>query len=320
MGPVQGGRMSGPAGPTNAPAKAVRPGLGVALGLGAACCLGLAIAVSRFAYEGGTTGLTLGATRGVFLAAGLGTFLLASGRPLALSWRDWGHCAANGVLMGYVFYANVGAVQFIPIGFAALFYFTYPPMIAALTALLDRQWIGWPKASAVALSFAGLALMLGVSLADLDWRGAALSLTAALFTAINALWVVRHARHIDAIRFTFHMSVVAALFLLALGGAFGALVAPISVAGWLGLAGVVLLQSTGITVYFASLAHIDALKSGMLTNIQPVVSILAAYLIFGELLAPVQVVGGAMVLAGILYMQWRGRRDGRAVSAVQNSA
>ncbi|MHA1113032.1 MAG: DMT family transporter [Alphaproteobacteria bacterium] len=306
--------------PTTAAAPERKPGLGVLLALAAACCLGLAIAVSRFAYQGGTTGLTLGATRGLFLVVVLGTVLLARGRPLALSWRDWGHCAANGVLMGYVFYANVGAVEFIPIGLAALLFFTYPPIIAALTAFLARRWIGWPKAVAVAIAFAGLSLMLSVSLAEIDWRGAALSLTAALLTAISALWVVRHARHIDTIQFTFHMSIVAAVFLSLLGAGFGALVAPATAVGWLGLVGVVLLQSTGITVYFASLAHIDALKSGMLTNIQPPISIAAAYLLFGEYLEPLQFLGGGMVLAGILLMQWRDFRDTRALAVDQKSA
>ena len=50
----------------------------------------------------------------------------------------------------------------------------------------------------------------------------------------------------------------------------------------------------------------------MLGNIQPVTSIVAAFALFGEWLTPVQLVGGAMVIAGILIMQ---RHDARAAAA-----
>ena len=62
-------------------------------------------------------------------------------------------------------------------------------------------------------------------------------------------------------------------------------------------------------MYFAGIARIGALKSGMPGNIQPVTSIVAALALFGEWLTPVQLLGGAMVIAGILIMQ---RHDARA--------
>ena len=86
-------------------------------------------------------------------------------------------------------------------------------------------------------------------------------------------------------------------------------VLPVNAAGWGGLLGVAALQSGLAPVYFAGVARIGALKSGMLANIQPVTSIVAAFLLFGEWLTPVQLLGGAMVIAGILIMQ---RHDARA--------
>ena len=47
----------------------------------------------------------------------------------------------------------------------------------------------------------------------------------------------------------------------------------------------------------------------MLNNLQPVTSVLMAYFLFAELLSSVQIVGGAMVLGGILLMQWQDRRN-----------
>ena len=45
----------------------------------------------------------------------------------------------------------------------------------------------------------------------------------------------------------------------------------------------------------------------MLANVQPLSSIVLAFLVFGELLSGLQLVGGGMVLAGIWLMQRQDR-------------
>ena len=49
----------------------------------------------------------------------------------------------------------------------------------------------------------------------------------------------------------------------------------------------------------------------MLANIQPVTSIVAAFPLFGEWSTPVQLPGGAIIIAGIPVMQ---RHDARATA------
>ncbi|MBT3535138.1 MAG: EamA family transporter [Rhodospirillaceae bacterium] len=61
-------------------------------------------------------------------------------------------------------------------------------------------------------------------------------------------------------------------------------------------------------LYFLALTYIGAMKSAMFTNAQPLVSIAAAYLLFGEIMTPIQLLGGALVLGGIWLMQISGRR------------
>jgi len=52
----------------------------------------------------------------------------------------------------------------------------------------------------------------------------------------------------------------------------------------------------------------------MFTNAQPLVSITAAYLLFGEVMSPVQLLGGALVLGGIWLMQVSGKNLGKNLS------
>jgi DME family drug/metabolite transporter len=63
-----------------------------------------------------------------------------------------------------------------------------------------------------------------------------------------------------------------------------------------------------VPLYFLALAYIGAMKSAMFTNAQPLVSISAAYLLFGEIMTPIQLLGGGLVLAGIWLMQFSGRK------------
>jgi drug/metabolite transporter (DMT)-like permease len=288
--------------------EARRRTLGTALAVTAAVGLGLAVALSRYAYEGGSNGITVATTRACLMAIGLPLFCWFTARSLVLSWRAWGHCAGLGGLTAMMFYGHVGAVEFISVGLAVLLFFTYPPMIAVLNILVVRERVTLPNLIAISAAFLGLALMLGVSLDAVDLRGVALALGAGVAAAWNAVWLVRRMQHLDAMVVTTHMALVAAAVLLALCLGFGGIAWPKTGPGWGGLIAVVLLQANSVPIYFLALSYIGALKSAMLTNAQPLVSITAAYLLFGEVMTPVQLLGGAMVLGGIGIMQYFGQR------------
>ena len=62
-------------------------------------------------------------------------------------------------------------------------------------------------------------------------------------------------------------------------------------------------QTVSVTLYFVAIARIGSLKTAVVSNIQPLVSILFAIVLFGEFLSPVQFLGGCLVLSGIVLMQ-----------------
>jgi DME family drug/metabolite transporter len=145
--------------------------------------------------------------------------------------------------------------------------------------------------------------MLGVSFGAADPHGIALALAAGTAAAANAVWFARTVRHVDNVVATLHMTVAAMVSVCAVALVNGQLQLPHGAAGWAGFWAVVALQSLGAPVYFAAIRRIGAVKSGMISNIQPLVSILAAFALFGELLSAAQLAGGAMILCGIVLMQ-----------------
>lgn len=281
--------------------------IGFALALAATVGLGLAIAVARIAFEGGTNGQSVALVRAWFVVALVGTWCLASGRSLRVDRMAWLNCLGLGLLLAHMFFGNIGAVQFIPVGVAALLFFVYPPLVSVFTALLDRRWPGTLRLAAFLTAFAGLAIMLGEGFHHLDPRGLLLGLSAGIACAVNVTWIGRAMGGRDSLVIMFHMALVAAVALSIIVPATTGLTAPVTTAGWLGALGVILLQGCSIPLYFASIPKIGAETSSIVNNLQPVTSIAAAYLLFGEAMTATQGLGAVLVLGGIVAMQLTNR-------------
>ncbi len=302
-------------GPSAEPAGVGAPGserrerlTGFGLALAASIGLGLAVAVARIAFEGGTDGQSVAAVRAWFVVAVVGAWCLASGRSLAVGRRTWLHCLGLGALLAYMFFGNIGAVKYIPVGVAALLFFVYPPLVAVFTAILDRRWPGWLRMTAFVVAFGGLAVMLGAGWSELNPVGLAIGLGAGIACGVQVTWISRVMKGRDPLVVMFHMAVVAAVLLAAAVALTTGLTAPVTALGWIGAAGVVLLQGCSIPLYFASIPRIGAETSAIINNLQPVTSIVAAYALFGEAMTLSQVAGGAMVIGGILLLQVAARR------------
>ena len=271
--------------------------------------LGLAVAMARFAYEGGTNGVTVAALRATLLVLLVGGFCLATGRGLRISRRLWFPCFLLGLPMAVMFYGNIAAVQFIPIGLAALLFFTFPPLINLGEAVLQRRLPAGLQMLALLTAFVGLGLMLGVSFETAHPLGIALALAASVSTTLNVIGSARVLPRGDRWVMFWHMALVAAVLLTVYAVASGSVTLPTAPVGWAGMVGVAVLQASSIPLFYVAIHHIGPARSAMLTNLQPVISIVAAYLLFGEVLTWLQSVGAVLVLGGIMLMQWSDLRQ-----------
>src|SRR5581483_5405294 len=74
---------------------------------------------------------------------------------------------------------------------------------------------------------------------------------------------------------------------------------PPTVHGLVGLAGVIATYFIGVIAFFAALKRIGAVRTALLSQLEPVVSVLAAILILQEHVTAVQAVGIALVMAAL---------------------
>lgn len=276
--------------------------------------LGSAIAISRIAYAEGANGLAIAFPRAWLLVLLLLVFCEFTGRRLTMSFSTWLTCLFPGLLLSHMFYGNIAAAEFIPAAVAALLFFIFPPLVTIINAAVDRKAPSPMKLGATLIAFAGLAVMLGVSFGDLDWRGVVLGLSAGVFCSINITWVARKLGHIDPVVSMTHMALVAALCLTGATIATGGVPLPSGGAGWAALLGAAAMQATCIPLFYIVLPVIGPERMGILSNMQPVATIVVAYLALGEGLRPMQFIGAAMILGGILLMQHAAKREKAAVA------
>lgn len=291
----------------------------VAIGLlmAIACAFAANHVAARFAFDHGT-GLLLAilSRSGVTLLALLA--LVAWQReslrlpPGRVRWQ-----LLLGLLIAVQSLCLYSAVARIPVALALLISNVFPILLALLTWALGGKPPTRRAAAIMGVILVGLVLVLDLPtrLAGVDgsdprwWSGVAFALMAATAFAAG-LWITDHKLHglRGAVRSVWTLGVVFGAMLLAGGAGLvpGGLALPQDTPGWLGLAGLTVLYGSAFTALFVMLPRLDMAQNAPVMNIEPVASLLLGWLILQQTLAPIQLVGGLVVLSGIVWLA-RGR-------------
>lgn len=157
------------------------------------------------------------------------------------------------------------------------------------------------------IATAGAFVLVGPSFGagDRQLLGDALGVVTAMFYAAYMLAV----KHLREARSTAHImavsTAVTAIALLPLALLSGETMLPATLAGWATLFGLALVcQSAGQSLIAYAMAHLPASFSAVSLLLQPAMATLYAWALLGERAGPVQLAGGAVILAGI----WLARR------------
>lgn len=286
------------------------PLLGQGLALFAALSYGGITTLARLSYDGGGSPASLILIRFVFAAAVLAL----------IAWRVVGTldlpagCRRGAILTGIVWLLGtsgyMGSVHFIPVGLAALLFFTFPLWVALFARLVEQAPLSLAGTLAFPLAFAGLALALGPSWATLDPVGIALALFGGLCAAGTFLLSRRPLERAPVLVFAAWTNSVALLTmvpLLLLHGALPgepvaslALTWPDSTLAWLAKGGATLAYLVAVLATFGAIRSAGAARTALLMNLEPLISLALAGLLLGELLSPLQWLGALLVIAAVV--------------------
>ena len=165
--------------------------------------------------------------------------------------------------------------------------------------------------SGLAIALLGAALLVGPNALATNvaqpgrlW-GDAFGLASAVFYAAYQLAIKDARNHYSTARLMAWSSTITALVLLPLALLAPGPFFPAALWGWLPLIGLALIaQIGGQTVIAYAFAHLPASLSSVSLLIQPLTAAIAAWILFNETLASLQIMGGFLILTGI----WLSRR------------
>lgn len=206
-------------------------------------------------------------------------------------------------------------LQYISAGLERLILFLYPTMTVILTALIYKRAIGRKVIAAMALCYAGIAL---VFLHDVGAKegsvvlGASLVFASTLSYSIYLVGAGHAIARIGTMRFTAYAMVVASAASLLQFGVMrplSALDLPLRVYE---LSIAMAIFSTVLPVFLLSFAirRIGSGSASLIGSIGPVSTIYMAYAILGESISLLQIAGSSLVLCGVLMISLNSKREG----------
>jgi drug/metabolite transporter, DME family len=271
---------------------------GVAFIVLAAVCFGTLGPLSRFAGDAGVSALTLVTWRAALGAAVVAVFISArmmagSARPVALRgipardrWFMLAAAVANTLLNLSVFVA-FGRIS---IALALLVFYLYPALVALVSVLWFGERLDGVRWSALAISFAGLVLVLAGAeggVGQIDPLGVGLAFVAGL----AQVFYVLAARHgfanvpgPQAAALTMGGAATLYLVIAAFTGSMAGLVAPIASvdALWPVLVAGVIGAGIPTVAYITGIRRLGPSRASILAMLEPVVGVLLAASLLAE--------------------------------------
>lgn len=282
-----------------------------------AAMMGANHVAARFAFDHGASVATAVVVRSGATAIVVAALVLAYRVPLALQARHRRALPVIGLLVGVQSLCLYASVARLPVALALLAFNTYPLWTALWARVLYGQRPAPAVLRAMPVMLVGLALALDVSGAASGlgagghWArigtGVAFALTAAATFGL-ALVVTQHAAaDLDGRLRTATTMAIVAVMALAASATQGGLHWPQAAAGWWGLAGLTALYGTAFTVMFTVLPRLGVVGNSAIMNIEPVFALVLAWALLGQTIAAVQVLGGLIVVATVMWLGLRRR-------------
>jgi drug/metabolite transporter (DMT)-like permease len=287
------------------------PFMGTLFCLGSGAAFGAMAVFGKLAYGEGATVGTLLAVRfalaaALFWAAGAATrawrardALDVPGAP-AVAGRDVVVGLALGA-GGYALQAGCyfAALQRVDASLLALLVYTFPAIVAVAAIALGRERADARRIGVLVVASGGIALLVAGGAGALDPLGAALGVTAAVTYSAYILVSEGIAKRVRPQVLAALVCTGAAVALTIGSAALGDLrPGELTAAGWGWLAALAAISTVGaIGLFFAGLARVGPTSASILATVEPVVTVLLAFLVFSETLTGVQLGGGALVLA-----------------------
>jgi drug/metabolite transporter (DMT)-like permease len=301
--------------------------VGIGLVVASAISFGSGGLFARPAYAAGIDWLTLMAWR-FLLAGGLAWLVLLTSPTRRRALRRMPRrMVLTSIGLGLYYLSNTATyfagITTTPLSLSALIVYVYPPIVAVLALRFGRPLEGRRAWGALGVAVLGVVLAIGgidtSRMPPID--GLLLVIASPL---LYSVWIIMAARHAgetsegvgSEAEGASNASAVGAIMLSSTGVAYWAIclavghpVLPSTIpsAAWPGILGVgVVAGWIAVQAFYAGAQRVGAAQASLLSTVEPLWTVLAAGILLGERLGPIQLVGGGLILAGVVLSQTGG--------------
>jgi drug/metabolite transporter (DMT)-like permease len=206
--------------------------------------------------------------------------------------------------------------------FVELLIFTYPALVVFASIALRRESPSLRRFAALAIASFGVVLVLaGNTSGGLDPLASVLTLIGAVLYAVYVVLAEPVSRRMNSLTLAAFVCTGAAFMFMAYGSVRGSLTLGMGFAGW-SWTTTVAVSSTVIALaaYLAGVERLGASRASILATLEPAIACVLAFLVFGDRLTPLQLLGGAFVVSAGLVLQLRPVRSRRRDAAAHTAA
>ena len=260
---------------------------------------------AKLALEGGTDVLSLLSFRSI-LGIGLVFLWLRLGKgAVALSRHAKWIALALGVLLTANLFFLFKAIELIPVSIAILTYFIYPLLTGILGAMTGIDRLTVTGATMALVAFLGLALIVGANPSGLAVVGLLAAVAGALCRT-GMLLITRAAlKGTDARLVTWYTLWSSTLVFAVMLIWSWSWQWPHGAAGWVAFLGIGFTTTAAILALYVSTERIGPFRTALFMNLEPLMTAALSAVVLGDRLTPLQVLGGAIMIAALWLFQAR---------------
>jgi len=277
----------------------------LAPGLTAAVAFSVADVFAKMVLNSGADVLTLSTLRGALAIGFIAIWLHIDKPPVAHTPQQRWIALGVGVLFAGIIFGLYKGMQFLPVPITILIYFIYPLVTGLSGHLFGIDHVTWRGAAAAIVAFCGLALTVGVEPGGIALAGFALAIGAACCRT-GILLITRAMLQGADTRLTTWYSFVASTAVFAvISLATWNWNGPQNVTGWISFAVLTVSTIVAVLTLFVSISRIGPFRSALIMNLEPLLAAILSVPLLGEVLTPVQLIGGAVMLGALVIFQLR---------------
>jgi drug/metabolite transporter (DMT)-like permease len=219
--------------------------------------------------------------------------------------RAWLVIVLAGGGQAAIAFVSLSALRYIPAATLTFLFYTYPAWVAIISAARGAERVSGRRAVALALSLAGIALMVGMpGTGGLHPLGALLALSSALLYAAYIPMIDWLGRGLPPAVTSAYATLGAGTILVAVALAQGGLALRFAPVGWAAVLVLAVVSTVlAFLAFLRGLAEIGPVRTAIVSTIEPFWTALLGSVVLGQQVGPRTLAGGLLIAAAVILLQ-----------------